>query len=69
MPVVIDRHVLQQLIQQGAQLVDVLPMKEYGAEHILGAVNIPLRTLSRETVKRLDRTDRSSRTATTTSET
>jgi len=54
MPAVIDRHVVQQLIQQGAQLVDVLPVKEYGAEHIPGAINIPLKTLNRETAKRLD---------------
>lgn len=54
MPTVIDRHAVQQLVQQGAQLVDVLGAREYDAEHIPGAMNIPLRTLSRETAKRLD---------------
>ena len=50
----IDRHSVQQLVQQGAQLIDVLGAREYEAEHIPGAINIPLKTLSRETAKRLD---------------
>ena len=54
MPTVIDRHALQQLVQQGAQLVDVLAMREYEREHIPGAINIPLKTLNQETGKRLD---------------
>ena len=54
MPTVIDRHAVQQLVQQGAQLVDVLGAREYEAEHIPGAMNISLKTLSRETAKRLD---------------
>jgi rhodanese-related sulfurtransferase len=53
MPTVIDRHTVQQLVQQGAQLVDVLSVNEYGAEHIPGAINIPLKTLDRETAKLL----------------
>ena len=54
MPTVIDRHAVQQLIEQGAQLVEVLGAKEYEAEHIPGAVNIPLKTLNRATAERLD---------------
>ena len=54
MPTVIDRHGVQQLVQQGAQLVEVLGAKEYEAEHIPGAINIPLRSLNRATAKRLD---------------
>jgi len=38
MPTVIDRHRVQQLIQQGAQLVDVLGTKDYEAEHIPGSI-------------------------------
>ncbi|MGH2589818.1 MAG: rhodanese-like domain-containing protein [Actinomycetota bacterium] len=38
----IDRAGVQRLIEQGAQIVDVLPSEEYGLEHIPGAVNIPL---------------------------
>ena len=54
MPTVIDRHAVQQLVQQGAQVVDVLAVREYEAEHIPGAINIPLKTLNREAGKRLD---------------
>ncbi|PYQ00906.1 MAG: hypothetical protein DMF83_27010 [Acidobacteria bacterium] len=54
MPTVIDRHGVQQLVLQGAQLVEVLGAREYEAEHIPGAVNIPLKNLNRETAKRLD---------------
>ncbi len=54
MPTVIDRHDVQQLVHQGAQLVEVLGAREYEAEHIPGAINIPLRNLDRATVKRLD---------------
>jgi len=54
MPTVIDRHGVQRLIQQGAQLVEVLGAKEYETEHIPGAINIPLKTLNRTTAKRLD---------------
>ena len=54
MPIVIDRHAVQQLVQQGAQVVDVLAVREYEAEHIPGAINIPLKTLNREVGKRLD---------------
>ncbi|MCL6649385.1 MAG: rhodanese-like domain-containing protein [Chloroflexi bacterium] len=42
MPIPIERHQLQQLPQQGAQLVDVLPAEEYTAEHLLGVINLPL---------------------------
>ena len=39
---VIDRHQVQQLVQQGAQLLDVLGTKEYESEHIPGAINLPM---------------------------
>jgi rhodanese-related sulfurtransferase len=35
-------------------LVEVLPREEYEAEHIAGAINIPLKELTRETAARLD---------------
>ena len=54
MPTVIDRDGVQQLVQQGAQLVEVLGAKEYEAEHIPGAINIPLKILNRTAAKRLD---------------
>ena len=54
MPTVIDRRRVQELVQRGAQLVEVLGPKEYEAEHLPGAINIPLKTLSRQTTKLLD---------------
>jgi len=41
-------------VRLGAQLVEVLGPKEYEAEHLPGAINIPLKTLSRQTTKPLD---------------
>lgn len=55
MPHDADRHQVQQLIGEGAQLVEVLPTHEYREEHLAGAVNIPLKQLTRETTKGLDR--------------
>ncbi len=54
MPTEIDRHDVQRLLGAGAQLVDVLPAEEYAAEHIAGAISIPLKELNRETAARLD---------------
>jgi rhodanese-related sulfurtransferase len=54
MPTVIDRHGVQQLVQQGAQLLEVLGAREYEAEHIPGAINIPLKNLDRATAEQLD---------------
>ena len=50
----IDRNEVQKMLGDGAQLIDVLPAKDYEAEHIPGAINIPLRTLSRETARQLE---------------
>jgi rhodanese-related sulfurtransferase len=50
----IDRDELHRLISQGAQLVEVLPEAEYLDEHLPGAINLPLRQLSRETARQLD---------------
>lgn len=51
----IDRARLLELIDQGAQVVDVLPDAEYRAQHIPGAVSIPLRRLNAETASVLRR--------------
>jgi phage shock protein E len=37
----------------GAQLVEVLPAMEYEAEHLPGAINIPLQKLDRQTTAAL----------------
>ncbi len=52
----IDRIELLRLIEdEDAQLVDVLPEREYAEAHIPGATNIPLRSLTSQTVSVLRR--------------
>jgi rhodanese-related sulfurtransferase len=54
MPRIVTRDELEQLLEQGAQLVEVLPAKEFEEEHLPGAVNIPLRQLDKEARVALD---------------
>jgi rhodanese-related sulfurtransferase len=51
----INRQTVLELIDAGAQVVDVLPEREFNSGHIPGAVNIPLKTLTAETVSILRR--------------
>ncbi len=51
----IDRTRLLDLIEDGAQVVDVLPEREYIAQHIPGAINIPLRRFDLQTAALLPR--------------
>ena len=55
MPQGIDRERVQELLRNGAQLVEVLPAEEYDDEHLPGAVNLPLKELNATTAARLDR--------------
>lgn len=55
MPANIDRDAVQELIAEGAQLVDVLPPPEYAEFHLPGAINIPLKDLGRGTTAHLNR--------------
>jgi rhodanese-related sulfurtransferase len=48
MATVIDRVAVQEMARQGAQLVEVLPAKEYAEDHLPGAVSHPLRQLDGE---------------------
>jgi rhodanese-related sulfurtransferase len=52
----IDRDRLQQLIAAGAQLIEVLPTREYEEDHLPGARSIPLKKLDRDAVATLDPT-------------
>ena len=47
---------LRELLDAGAQLVEVLPEAEYAEEHLPGAINIPLKTLDAATAAPLDKT-------------
>ena len=51
----IDRTRLLTLIEEGAQIVDVLPETEYTAQHIPGSINIHLRQLTAATAAVLRR--------------
>jgi rhodanese-related sulfurtransferase len=53
--ILIDRERLQDMVKQGAQLIEVLPAKEYSEDHLPGAVSHPLRELERDS----DQIDRS----------
>jgi len=55
MPTQIDRNQVQKLVENGAQLVEVLPADEYEEDHLPGAINLPLRRLETEAVRSLDR--------------
>jgi rhodanese-related sulfurtransferase len=56
MPQAIRRHELQRLLEEGAQLVEVLPADDYEEEHLPRAINIPLRRIDGGAHERLDRT-------------
>jgi len=43
------------LLEEGAQLVDVLPREEYEDEHLPKAINITLKELDRERTANLKR--------------
>ena len=51
----IDREGVRRLIEEGAQVVDVLPAKEYGEDHLPGAINLPLRRIEVDARRVLDR--------------
>jgi rhodanese-related sulfurtransferase len=46
---------VRKLITGGAQLVEVLPEKEYREAHLPGAINLPLKRVTAQTTGVLDR--------------
>ncbi|HSP10695.1 MAG TPA: rhodanese-like domain-containing protein [Candidatus Dormibacteraeota bacterium] len=48
MATLIDRDRLRQMVDAGAQLIEVLPPKEYAEDHLPGAVSHPLRQLEKD---------------------
>jgi rhodanese-related sulfurtransferase len=46
---------LLELIDRGAQVVEVLPEDDFAPVHLPGAINVPLRALDEEHVAVLDR--------------
>jgi rhodanese-related sulfurtransferase len=51
----IDREGVRRLIEERAQVLDVLPAKEYGEDHLPGAINLPLRRIEVDARRVLDR--------------
>ncbi len=50
----IGRDRVLRLMEQGAQIVDVLPAREYGEDHLPGAINLPLRKIEAGLARALD---------------
>ena len=55
MPQQIDLEGLRTLMARGAQVVDVLPAREFAEDHLPGAINLPLRRIETEAGSVLDR--------------
>ena len=56
MPQEIDATRLRRLLDRGGtQLIEVLPESEYEEEHLPGAINLPLKSLTAEKVAELDK--------------
>lgn len=55
MPTRIEIRQLKELLDGGAQVVEVLPRAEYEEEHLPGARNIPLKEFDAQTTARLDK--------------
>ncbi len=51
----LQRQGVQELMERGAQVVEVLPPEEFEEDHLPGAVNIPLRKIETEGPEKLDK--------------
>lgn len=50
----VDYQGLRRLLDEDAQLVEVLPAEEYAEEHLPGAINIPLKQLDADSAAQLE---------------
>jgi rhodanese-related sulfurtransferase len=55
MPLAIEADELRGLLDRGAQVIEVLPAREYEEEHLPGAISIPLKSLDASAVSGLER--------------
>jgi rhodanese-related sulfurtransferase len=54
-PQELDVEALRELLRRdGVQLIEVLPASEYSEEHLPGAINIPLKSLTPDAVASLN---------------
>ena len=51
----LQRQAVQELIEKGAQVVEILPPEEFEEDHLPGAVNMPLRKIEIEAESKLDK--------------
>ena len=54
MPQEIDRADVRRLMREGVPVVEVLPRDEFEADHLPGAISLPLRNLETEAKEKLD---------------
>lgn len=54
-PSQIERNEVKKLMDEGAQVVEVLPSGQYESEHLPGAINIPLKQIDEQADEQLDR--------------
>jgi rhodanese-related sulfurtransferase len=47
-PKLIERAEVERMVAEGAQIIEVLPAKEFAEDHLPGAVSHPLRHLEQE---------------------
>jgi rhodanese-related sulfurtransferase len=50
----LQRQGVQELMDKGAQVVEVLAPNQFQGDHLPGAINIPLRQIEQEAHQRLD---------------
>jgi rhodanese-related sulfurtransferase len=50
----LHRTRVQDLVEKGAQVVEVLPAEEFQAEHLPSAINLPLPKIETEARRQLD---------------
>jgi rhodanese-related sulfurtransferase len=55
MRIIIDRNEAQRLMEEeGALLIEVMPKETYDQEHIVGAINMPIKELNRASTAHLN---------------
>lgn len=55
MPHDVGLEEMRVLVANGAQVIEVLPQREYAEEHLPGAINIPLKALDEHSTAQLDK--------------
>ncbi len=51
----VQRDAVRELIDRGAQVVEVLAAEEFEEDHLPGAINLPLRKVETDAERKLDK--------------